>query len=258
VNELKKLAKRLTKLREALAAAGRNGAPEPLLRLSSESVLAWLQGEGPDHWIERLNVHSAQIEYLLGEGLWPWGEDIDLDRHLATGCDTKRDLADGAKTESPVPVNSLAGPTPRRHRRQTLPARARHVSVVEGKTSKPHLDFEQLFQVIETIVRQVRLEFVRVVLASPEGDVRFVEVPGNRGFRAELQNSLREGFLPLGMLGWEMTGDTLQAKRMLFAWHNDDEKLRELFRYLCEDAANQVREALDEARVIESRLGHLQ
>jgi hypothetical protein len=55
-----------------------------------------------------------------------------------------------------------------------------------------------------------------------------------------------------------MTGDTLQAKRMLFAWHNDDEKLRELFRYLCEDAANQVREALDEARVIESRLGHLQ
>jgi hypothetical protein len=134
VNELKRLAKRLSKLREALAAAERKGAPEPLLRLSSEAMFAWLQGEGPDNWSERLNVHPAQIEYLQGEGLWPWGEDTELDRQLASGRDATGDLADGAKTEPPVSVNTLPGPTPQRHRRQAQPARARQVCGVEVKT----------------------------------------------------------------------------------------------------------------------------
>jgi hypothetical protein len=83
MDELKRLAKRLGQLRDALAEGEKNGAPERLLGLGRDAVFAWLRGEGPDEWIERLDVHPAQIEYLRGEGMWPWEEDLELDGQLA-------------------------------------------------------------------------------------------------------------------------------------------------------------------------------
>jgi hypothetical protein len=103
-------------------------------------------------------------------------------------------------------------------------------------------------QVIRTVARQVPFDCVRVVLASTEGDVRFLEVLENPVFRNELQDSLREGFLPLGMLGWEMTADTLQPKRKLFAWHRGDEALEQLFRRLSEDGFGGVGELPEVSR----------
>lgn len=59
MNELKRLAKRLGELRETLAEGNKTGTPERLLGLGRDAVFAWLRGEGPDEWIERLDVQSA-------------------------------------------------------------------------------------------------------------------------------------------------------------------------------------------------------
>ncbi len=73
---------------------------------------------------------------------------------------------------------------------------------------QPSLD--QLIQICRTQV--LDQEFVRVVLAStqgdtqdnPEADVQFIEVSDGPEFRTELQRALRDGLTALGLLGWEL------------------------------------------------------
>ena len=59
-------------------------------------------------------------------------------------------------------------------------------------------------------------DFVRVVLASTQGDVQadvqFIEVSDGPEFRTELHQALRDGLTALGLLGWEFKEGTLQAK----------------------------------------------
>ena len=66
MNGLKRLAKRLGGLRDALAEAEKNGAPELLLGLGRDAVFAWLRGEGSDEWIERLDVQPAMPDRAGG------------------------------------------------------------------------------------------------------------------------------------------------------------------------------------------------
>ncbi len=81
---------------------------------------------------------------------------------------------------------------------------------------------------------------MRLVLASSQGEVRFVEVAEGPEFRAELETAMREGFQALGMLGWEVNKETVQAKNVLFPWRKDDEALCDLFDRLCDEGAESV------------------
>ncbi len=104
---------------------------------------------------------------------------------------------------------------------------------------QPSLD--QLIQITRTLAHDD--DFVRVVLASTQGEVQFVEVSDSPEFRTELQRYLRDGLLALGLLGWEFKDGTLQAKGGLFPWH--DESLRELFDRLCEEGVDRVHELFE-------------
>ncbi len=86
---------------------------------------------------------------------------------------------------------------------------------------------------------------MRLVLASSQGEVRFVEVTGGPEFRRELETAFREGFQALGMLGWEVNEETVQAKNVLFPWHRDDETLCQLFDRLCDEGVESVEQELD-------------
>ncbi len=94
--------------------------------------------------------------------------------------------------------------------------------------------FEELLQLVRAAAAATPLEFMRLVLASSQGEVRFVEVTDKPEFRRELEAAFRENFQALGMLGWEVSEETVQAKNLLFPWHKDDETLRVLFDRLCD------------------------
>ena len=64
-------------------------------------------------------------------------------------------------------------------------------------------------------------------------------------FRRELVLAIREDFQALGMLGWELGKETVQAKNLLFPWHKDDETLCELFDRLCDEGAESVEQEFD-------------
>ena len=99
--------------------------------------------------------------------------------------------------------------------------------------------FEELLQVVRAIAAATPLEFMRVVLASSD-EVRFIEATDEPEFRRELEAALREGFQALGMLGWEVREEAVQAKNLLFPWHKDNEALQELFDRLCDEGAESV------------------
>ena len=61
-------------------------------------------------------------------------------------------------------------------------------------------------------------------------------------FRKELETAFRENFQALGMLGWEVGKETVQAKNLLFPWHKDNETLCLLFDRLCDEGAESVEE----------------
>ncbi len=61
-------------------------------------------------------------------------------------------------------------------------------------------------------------------------------------FRKKLETAFREDFQALGMLGWEVSKETVQAKNVLFPWHKDNETLCELFDRLCDEGAESVEE----------------
>ncbi len=90
---------------------------------------------------------------------------------------------------------------------------------------QPALD--QLIQVTRTLARDY--DFVRLVLASipsnlqgnAQLEVEFIEVSDGPEFRTELQQALRDGLTALGLLGWEHKDGTLQAKNVMFAWHDE-------------------------------------
>lgn len=66
-----------------------------------------------------------------------------------------------------------------------------------------HPNFEQLIQIVRTVAKSTPHEFLRVVLASSEGEVRLVEITDAPDFRVELEAAFQERFLILGLLGWE-------------------------------------------------------
>ena len=114
---------------------------------------------------------------------------------------------------------------------------ARTVSSILN-TMQPSLD--QLIQICRTQAHDY--DFVRVVLASTQGDVhgdvQFTEVLDGPEFRTELHQALRDGLTALGLLGWEFKDGTLRAKGGLFPWH--DESLRELFEQVSEEGVDRV------------------
>ena len=107
-----------------------------------------------------------------------------------------------------------------------------------------HPDFEQLLQIIRILTEQSTYEFCRVVLASSDGDVKFLEVTETPEFRTALAEALRDGFLALGLLGWQLDEGTLQARSRLFGRHSTP-RVRELFDQLCEAGVDAVGEELE-------------
>ena len=102
--------------------------------------------------------------------------------------------------------------------------------------------FEELIQIVRAAAAATPLEFMRLVLASSQGEPRFIEVTEKPEFRKELETAFGEDFQALGMLGWEVGKETVQAKNLLFPWHNDNET--QLFDRLCEEGAKSVEEEL--------------
>ena len=110
---------------------------------------------------------------------------------------------------------------------------------------QPSLD--QLIQITRALAHDD--DFVRVVLASiptnlqdnTQADAGFIEVSDGPEFRTDLHQALRDGLTPLGLLGWEFKDGTLQAKGGLFPWQ--DESLRELFDWVCEEGVDRVQKA---------------
>ncbi len=111
--------------------------------------------------------------------------------------------------------------------------------------------FEELLQLVRAAAAATPLEFMRLVLASSQGEVRFVEVMEEPEFRKELETAFREDFQALGMLGWELGEGTVQAKNRLFPWHKDNETLSELFDRLCDEGAESVEQELEERRSVD-------
>ena len=106
------------------------------------------------------------------------------------------------------------------------------------------LGFEELLQLVRAAAAATPLEFMRLAMASSD-DVRFVEVTDGPEFRREVETAMREGLLALGMLGWELCEETVQAKNLMFPWHKDNETLYELLDRLCDEGAESVEEELD-------------
>ena len=104
-------------------------------------------------------------------------------------------------------------------------------------------DFEQLLQVIRVAAREH--ETVHVVLASGK-DFRFLEVTPQ--LREELQGALQDGYLALGLLVWEISDVSFQARKMFFRWHEAPE-LGELFDRICDAGVDSV------GRKLRDRLG---
>ena len=109
--------------------------------------------------------------------------------------------------------------------------------------------FEELLQVIPAVAHSSYYQFVRVVLASTEGDVRFIEVSEGSEFRTQLEQVFQGGFLALGVLGWERGDEGWQAKSILFPWHEESQVLTELFERLCKEGVEQVRGDLERRNV---------
>ena len=105
---------------------------------------------------------------------------------------------------------------------KTVPSQADSTSP-EDETLPP--GFEELLQIVRAAAAATPLEFMRLGLASSD-DVRFVEVTEGPEFRRELETAFREEFQALGMLGWEVLDETVQAKNLLVPWHKDNEALR--------------------------------
>ena len=112
---------------------------------------------------------------------------------------------------------------------------------------QPSLD--QLIQTARTLAHDY--DFVRVVLASTPNtlqadtqlDVEFIEVSDGPEFRTDLHQALRDGLTALGLLGWEHKDGTLQARGVLFPWH--DESLKELFDQVSEAGVARVQELFE-------------
>jgi hypothetical protein len=112
---------------------------------------------------------------------------------------------------------------------------------------RPPLD--QLIQTTRTLAHDY--DFVRVALATVPAklqdpsqlDVQFIEVSDGPGFGTDLHQTLRGGLTALGLLGWEFEDGTLQAKAVMFPWH--DESLKGLFEQVCEAGADRVQELFE-------------
>lgn len=109
--------------------------------------------------------------------------------------------------------------------------------------------FEELIQLIESLVHSTHYQFVRVVLASSEGRVRLIEVREGIEFRTELEEAFRQSFLALGLLGWERSEGIFEARSMIFSWYEGDNELCELFEKLCEEGVNRLGEEFERRSV---------
>ena len=99
-------------------------------------------------------------------------------------------------------------------------------------------------QIVRAAAAATPLDFTRLIWASSD-DVRFVEVTEGAEFRKELETAMREDFQALGMLGWEVGKQTMQAKNLLFPWHEGNESLWELFDRLYDEGAESAEQELD-------------
>ena len=73
--------------------------------------------------------------------------------------------------------------------------------------------FEELIQLLRTLAHE--FEFVRVVMGSAEGEVRFIEVTDEAAFRLELRQAFEAGLLELGLLGGARRGHLPSQERLL-------------------------------------------
>ena len=62
----------------------------------------------------------------------------------------------------------------------------------------------------------------------------------SEGFRAQLEQAMRDWRVPLGLLGWELKGESLQPRSLIFPKHQDNLPLKNVFDRLCETRVESV------------------
>ncbi len=82
-------------------------------------------------------------------------------------------------------------------------------------------------------------------MLSSQDDFTFLEKTPQ--LREELQEAIREGYQPLGLLGWEISEGRIQAHKMFFRWH-EAAGLSERFDQICEAGVDSVSPASGEPR----------
>jgi hypothetical protein len=111
-------------------------------------------------------------------------------------------------------------------------------SVVSKERTTPW-DLEQLIQVILILVKDSGLDFIRLIAVSPNEGHDFIEV-NSETFQSDLEEMIQNQMLPLGLLGWDIRDDSVQAKSILLPWHRENHILTDVFRRLCEMGVESV------------------
>ena len=63
--------------------------------------------------------------------------------------------------------------------------------------------------------QNVRFDLDRVVLASKEEKMLFIEVADGSDFRSKLEASVAQALLPPDLLGWKLEGNTIQDRSLI-------------------------------------------
>lgn len=103
---------------------------------------------------------------------------------------------------------------------------------------------EELLTAIRVLSTEMDLKFIHIVMAAADGRTQFIESSRDQFLENELKQAIDAGFLALGLLGWEMSDSSLEAKSLLFPWNKGDENLKRVFQRICEAGVDSVYELL--------------
>jgi hypothetical protein len=80
---------------------------------------------------------------------------------------------------------------------------------------------EPLIQSIRVLCSATHLEGIHVVTIHPQEGTRFIEVDDPH-FTDRMNDIIREpSNFPIGLIGWEVKDDSIQARKLLLPWYSD-------------------------------------
>ena len=79
-----------------------------------------------------------------------------------------------------------------------------------------------------------------VLFSKPTGHSQFITLDENPNLREELEQAMRSGAMPLGVLSWERHEGGLRASKFIFPWLKETLVISQIFDDLCNEAARSV------------------